>query len=104
MKKQSNRRFKNEETPHNPGSYVGFGVPYYTIPSDNRELQLRGICPLQANYYIIPSDNRQLQRQPQKHISTFHKKQGVESKSIPEEIGTRCAFLCDYVRVLLPVM
>ena len=35
---------------------------YYTIPSDNRELQLSGVrLHVQADY-TIPSDNRELQR------------------------------------------
>ena len=33
----------------------------YTIPSDNRELQLEGDCSSRAIDYTIPSDNRELQ-------------------------------------------
>ena len=34
----------------------------YTIPSDNRELQLFWIMPRHVPNYTIPSDNRELQR------------------------------------------
>ena len=34
---------------------------YYTIPSDNRELQPSYRCTLRAPDYTIPSDNRELQ-------------------------------------------
>ena len=34
---------------------------YYTIPSDNRELQLIKCIIKKENYYTIPSDNRELQ-------------------------------------------
>ena len=36
-------------------------VDNYTIPSDNRELQPVLIWTRTANYYTIPSDNRELQ-------------------------------------------
>ena len=35
----------------------------YTIPSDNRELQLATISQFQISNYTIPSDNRELQRE-----------------------------------------
>ena len=35
---------------------------YYTIPSDNRELQLIGKAKTMTKYYTIPSDNRELQQ------------------------------------------
>ena len=33
----------------------------YTIPSDNRELQLEKVSGKNMNNYTIPSDNRELQ-------------------------------------------
>ena len=39
----------------------GFDM-YYTIPSDNRELQLEDDGYSAKNNYTIPSDNRELQR------------------------------------------
>ena len=35
---------------------------HYTIPSDNRELQLNGVQLASSGYYTIPSDNRELQQ------------------------------------------
>ena len=53
--------FLKDKTLHNHWDYAGFTVPYYNIPSNNRELQ-RGVCentcPLDYN---IPSNNRELQ-------------------------------------------
>ena len=34
----------------------------YTIPSDNRELQLKLLNGIKGAYYTIPSDNRELQQ------------------------------------------
>ena len=34
---------------------------HYTIPSDNRELQLMAVRLFMRQYYTIPSDNRELQ-------------------------------------------
>ena len=53
--------FLKDKTLHNHWDYAGFTVPYYNIPSNNRELQpLIIICPLLLNYNI-PSNNRELQ-------------------------------------------
>ena len=38
-----------------------YSARYYTIPSDNRELQHRGYAANFAHDYTIPSDNRELQ-------------------------------------------
>ncbi len=35
---------------------------YYTIPSDNRELQPPAMAPITFKNYTIPSDNRELQQ------------------------------------------
>ena len=54
--------FLKDKTLHNHWDYAGFTVPYYNIPSNNRELQrrlLRGERPLDYN---IPSNNRELQQ------------------------------------------
>ena len=40
---------------------MGICAPYYTIPSDNRELQQYNEYPPQHDNYTIPSDNRELQ-------------------------------------------
>ena len=42
--------------------YAGFSVPYYNIPSNNRELQLIILTKEQKTNYNIPSNNRELQR------------------------------------------
>ena len=53
--------FLKDKTLHNHWDYAGFTVPYYNIPSNNRELQhLCEITNLNKNYNI-PSNNRELQ-------------------------------------------
>ena len=53
--------FLKDKTLHNHWDYAGFTVPYYNIPSNNRELQqLVGFLNLMKNYNI-PSNNRELQ-------------------------------------------
>ena len=42
--------------------YAGFSVPYYNIPSNNRELQRLLAGGNWNNDYNIPSNNRELQR------------------------------------------
>ena len=44
---------------------------YYTIPSDNRELQPNSSAEILSSYYTIPSDNRELQPYCF-HISSFY--------------------------------
>ena len=53
--------FLKDKTLHNHWDYAGFTVPYYNIPSNNRELQriMRRHC--KATDYNIPSNNRELQ-------------------------------------------
>ena len=41
---------------------MGICAPYYTIPSDNRELQLLDSADDCSGNYTIPSDNRELQQ------------------------------------------
>ena len=41
--------------------YAGFSVPYYNIPSNNRELQHSLRDTQTESYYNIPSNNRELQ-------------------------------------------
>ena len=54
--------FLKDKTLHNHWDYAGFTVPYYNIPSNNRELQREVYkCQAAANYNI-PSNNRELQR------------------------------------------
>ena len=53
--------FLKDKTLHNHWDYAGFTVPYYNIPSNNRELQ--HMCGTYYNVYDynIPSNNRELQ-------------------------------------------
>ena len=54
--------FLKDKTLHNHWDYAGFTVPYYNIPSNNRELQLiRNLCFPHWDYNI-PSNNRELQQ------------------------------------------
>ena len=54
--------FLKDKTLHNHWDYAGFTVPYYNIPSNNRELQHhRGQNRSEYNYNI-PSNNRELQQ------------------------------------------
>ena len=54
--------FLKDKTLHNHWDYAGFTVPYYNIPSNNRELQLRNVPRAYTADYNIPSNNRELQR------------------------------------------
>ena len=54
--------FLKDKTLHNHWDYAGFTVPYYNIPSNNRELQHRRRSYRQRRNYNIPSNNRELQR------------------------------------------
>ena len=53
--------FLKDKTLHNHWDYAGFTVPYYNIPSNNRELQLLMYHLIPPLYYNIPSNNRELQ-------------------------------------------
>ena len=53
--------FLKDKTLHNHWDYAGFTVPYYNIPSNNRELQPTGRSFALSGYYNIPSNNRELQ-------------------------------------------
>ena len=53
--------FLKDKTLHNHWDYAGFTVPYYNIPSNNRELQLPLVMNHGRNNYNIPSNNRELQ-------------------------------------------
>ena len=53
--------FLKDKTLHNHWDYAGFTVPYYNIPSNNRELQPFLFLFLPLCYYNIPSNNRELQ-------------------------------------------
>ena len=58
--------FLKDKTLHNHWDYAGFTVPYYNIPSNNRELQHCYDTYAKMKHYNIPSNNRELQ--PQHHI------------------------------------
>ena len=53
--------FLKDKTLHNHWDYAGFTVPYYNIPSNNRELQHYQVLYSSNNNYNIPSNNRELQ-------------------------------------------
>ena len=53
--------FLKDKTLHNHWDYAGFTVPYYNIPSNNRELQHTTSTIRTIPYYNIPSNNRELQ-------------------------------------------
>ena len=53
--------FLKDKTLHNHWDYAGFTVPYYNIPSNNRELQRRPSASRKNSNYNIPSNNRELQ-------------------------------------------
>ena len=53
--------FLKDKTLHNHWDYAGFTVPYYNIPSNNRELQLIFYPGSLQGNYNIPSNNRELQ-------------------------------------------
>lgn len=52
--------FLKDKTLHNHWDYAGFTVPYYNIPSNNRELQLKILQVRNLCDYNIPSNNREL--------------------------------------------
>ena len=54
--------FLKDKTLHNHWDYAGFTVPYYNIPSNNRELQPAAFAICAMSYYNIPSNNRELQQ------------------------------------------
>ena len=56
--------FFKRETPHNPYGYAGLLLSYYTIPRNNRELQLLLHKHLHHVNYTIPRNNRELQPIP----------------------------------------
>ena len=53
--------FLKDKTLHNHWDYAGFTVPYYNIPSNNRELQPAMSGTSFLLNYNIPSNNRELQ-------------------------------------------
>ena len=53
--------FLKDKTLHNHWDYAGFTVPYYNIPSNNRELQRDSQGLVFYLHYNIPSNNRELQ-------------------------------------------
>ena len=64
--------FLKDKTLHNHWDYAGFTVPYYNIPSNNRELQLRTLTPPMVGDYNIPSNNRELQLRWRPVSPLFH--------------------------------
>mgnify|MGYP006954136433 CR=1 FL=1 len=88
--------FLKDKTLHNHWDYAGFTVPYYNIPSNNRELQRSGVMHAWHFHYNIPSNNRELQLTViiiyQKTIITYQVITGNYSRRLvkpqPDEIIT----------------
>ena len=59
--------FLKDKTLHNHWDYAGFTVPYYNIPSNNRELQRNILDIVMQDDYNIPSNNRELQQKQMKY-------------------------------------
>ena len=51
---------------------IKFSGRYYTIPSDNRELQQMRRYHEELGYYTIPSDNRELQQEKMKETGRIN--------------------------------
>ena len=64
--------FLKDKTLHNHWDYAGFTVPYYNIPSNNRELQRMTRPHSHDAHYNIPSNNRELQRPPVRQSLPVH--------------------------------
>ena len=64
--------FLKDKTLHNHWDYAGFTVPYYNIPSNNRELQLTKDRRFPILYYNIPSNNRELQLPEKLNVLVRH--------------------------------
>ena len=64
--------FLKDKTLHNHWDYAGFTVPYYNIPSNNRELQLYMHLIDNFQNYNIPSNNRELQQESLHLIAVFN--------------------------------
>ena len=64
--------FLKDKTLHNHWDYAGFTVPYYNIPSNNRELQHKDAEVTSMSYYNIPSNNRELQQTNCKELSLLY--------------------------------
>ena len=64
--------FLKDKTLHNHWDYAGFTVPYYNIPSNNRELQRSTLLTSRHCNYNIPSNNRELQHQAIHKIMTIY--------------------------------
>ncbi len=64
--------FLKDKTLHNHWDYAGFTVPYYNIPSNNRELQRLTATSVLPINYNIPSNNRELQQMTTKGIEYFY--------------------------------
>ena len=64
--------FLKDKTLHNHWDYAGFTVPYYNIPSNNRELQRSENAKMRPRNYNIPSNNRELQLKSQATTRYFY--------------------------------
>ena len=71
--------FLKDKTLHNHWDYAGFTVPYYNIPSNNRELQPVQLRLSWCRYYNIPSNNRELQPRPR--AATCHSYYNIPSNN-----------------------
>ena len=64
--------FLKDKTLHNHWDSAGFTVPYYNIPSNNRELQRFPAVRIQLLDYNIPSNNRELQPKDFEQFKMFN--------------------------------
>ena len=87
--------FLKDKTLHNHWDYAGFTVPYYNIPSNNRELQLarKKIEPIVD--YNIPSNNRELQPDRRKKAHGYDYNIPSNNREL-QHIGGRA----DYITII----
>ena len=90
--------FLKDKTLHNHWDYAGFTVPYYNIPSNNRELQLHHLLVLEKQYYNIPSNNRELQ--PDDNYCFFLQDYNIPSNN--RELQQMSYFVCQFLYYNIP--
>ena len=82
--------FLKDKTLHNHWDYAGFTVPYYNIPSNNRELQLPASGKERIENYNIPSNNRELQLRPERFaVSRYY---NIPSNNRELQLVNACKF------------
>ena len=81
--------FLKDKTLHNHWDYAGFTVPYYNIPSNNRELQPSHSRTLSIWNYNIPSNNRELQLPLFLSVRTFYYNIPSNNRELQRKTGKR---------------